>query len=111
VKAINGTEQGSLRNGLFDYAKLGSADAVHQAGNTSAYDQAIRQVYMIGTVWGYAEGADEASNAMPVLGSLTCVRANRVVDGSRRLSAGTPLRAMPLWLMVVLIPMSVVVVF
>jgi hypothetical protein len=87
------------KNGLFDYARFGDEADRHQPDNTTAYDKAIRQVYVTGVVWGYSNTSGLTTSNMTPPASLTCLRANSVKEGSRRLSAGVSLRAGSLWLM------------
>ncbi|KAK3317062.1 hypothetical protein B0H66DRAFT_641778 [Apodospora peruviana] len=55
-------------NGTYDLWKFGSEADKHLPGNTTAYEQALRQVYIVGHIWGRRDG--EVASA-----SVSCLRA------------------------------------
>lgn len=54
----------------------------HSYGDTSRYDEAIRQVWVAAIVWG---AKNDSRDTQPPTGSLSCIRAGDVKEGSRRL--------------------------
>ena len=88
--------------GTFDYARLGDGlDKLgHQSRNTTAYDRAIRRVWVTGITWGYSRQTNFTKQDTPVIASLACVRASKIEPGSRKLGAGTRSIAQPALLLV-----------
>ncbi|KAK0732164.1 hypothetical protein B0H67DRAFT_94930 [Lasiosphaeris hirsuta] len=74
-------------SGTFDFARIGLSEDEHEAGNLTAYDKSIRQVYIAGLVWGYSNVSSPGDGSTPEA-SLSCLRVNRFTEGSRELSAG-----------------------
>ncbi len=61
----------------------------HPAGDVTTYDQAIRQVYLLGWAWGFT---NETASSLPAdkkrpATSFSCLRASNIADGSRGLKA------------------------
>ncbi|KAK3352615.1 hypothetical protein B0T25DRAFT_517855 [Lasiosphaeria hispida] len=84
----SGSDYYATKNGSYEFARWGDYfKDRHVASNFTAYDDAIRQVWIFGMSWGYAnqtgiEYGDSAPNV-----SLTCLRAN-VLPGNRQLADG-----------------------
>lgn len=78
--------------GIFDYGRLGLDGDVggHALGNTTAYDEAVHRVYLVGITWGYSNVSGVSRTDTPsVNASFGCLSVNQVAPGSRALSAGT----------------------
>jgi len=72
----------------------------HQLGNNTAYDLAIRKVWLLGLTWGYSRTSGRNSdNTESVASSISCLRVKEVAQGSRQFSAGVSSRAGSLGLM------------
>ncbi|KAI1336367.1 hypothetical protein F5Y15DRAFT_204825 [Xylariaceae sp. FL0016] len=69
-----------------------TASGSHDRGNEDAWENAIKQVWPVLTIWGWNIRAKAPSDAMPTT-QLSCVRANYVEPGSKsQKSAGSTTR-------------------
>ncbi|KAK9783093.1 hypothetical protein SCARD494_13465 [Seiridium cardinale] len=58
-----------------------TASDVHDSGNNTAFDSAVKQVWPVLTVWGWNNRANVSDDTKPAV-QLTCARANNVQSGS-----------------------------
>ncbi|KAK3323049.1 hypothetical protein B0H66DRAFT_555713 [Apodospora peruviana] len=89
----------TTKDGIYGYATLSDDPDPHQLGNFTAYDSAIRQIHVLGLVWGYMNTTTPTENDPKPPVQLSCLRANSFSEGSRRLSAGVSVKATSVWLM------------
>ncbi|KAK0715284.1 hypothetical protein B0H67DRAFT_580366 [Lasiosphaeris hirsuta] len=88
---FGGSDSAKIKNGSYEYLRWSDsyewAKDRHVAGNFTTYDQAIRQVWIIGMRWAYSNetGIKFGESTPPV--SLTCLRPN-VLPGNRQLADG-----------------------
>ncbi|KAK9419099.1 hypothetical protein SUNI508_01076 [Seiridium unicorne] len=58
-----------------------TASDVHDSGDNTAFDSAVKQVWPVLTVWGWNNRANVSDDTKPTV-QLTCARANNVQSGS-----------------------------
>lgn len=68
-----------LSGGNFGFMKFAEEDDIHEEGNTTAFERAVKRVFVVGHVWGYRTRGNW-ENANPDV-QVMCLQAN---GGSRR---------------------------
>ncbi|GAB1316914.1 hypothetical protein MFIFM68171_07124 [Madurella fahalii] len=63
-----------LRRGNFGFMKFAEGEDIHERGNTTAFERAVKRVFLSGHVWGYRTRPDVQNVRIDT--EVTCLQAN-----------------------------------